>query len=86
MATGTFIFNVVAEFYIINSHFLILALAVGCAAGYVMAGYMRNGAFVMMYACTGGFLVMSSASYAMWKTGHSVRGDLWRGAVQVEFS
>ena len=28
MATGTMIFNVVAEFYIINSHFLILALAV----------------------------------------------------------
>lgn len=28
MATGTFVFNVVAEFYIINAHFLILALAV----------------------------------------------------------
>lgn len=28
MATGTFLFNIVAEFYIINAHFLILALAV----------------------------------------------------------
>ena len=28
MATGTVVFNLVAEFYIINAHFLILALAV----------------------------------------------------------
>lgn len=28
MATGTFVFNIVAEFYVINAHFLILALAV----------------------------------------------------------
>jgi hypothetical protein len=27
MATGTLVFNIVAEFYIINAHFLILALA-----------------------------------------------------------
>jgi len=77
MATGTLVFNIVAEFYIINAHFLILALAAGCAIGFVLAGYMENGAFVMMYASTGGFLVMSAASYAMWKTGRSARGDLW---------
>ena len=47
------------------------------AAGYILSGYMENGAFVMMYALTGGFLVMSSASYCMWKTGASSRGDLW---------
>ena len=33
MATGTLVFNLVAEFYVINANYLVLALAVGCAAG-----------------------------------------------------
>ena len=116
MATGTLIFNVVAEFYVINAHFLILALAAvrgwllnsmcmtikkkskkvpsdrkntaactvchairswsrpvdpyrqGCVMGYMLAGHMQNGAFVMMYAATGGFLVRGASEWTFFCT------------------
>lgn len=32
---------------------------------------------IATYAATGGFLMMSSANYWMWRSGTSARGDLW---------
>lgn len=49
MATGTFVFNIVAEFYIINAHFLILALAV---VSILVATATSRGIFFVLPTCS----------------------------------
>ena len=77
VAVGALAFGVVAEVRPVDPNYYAVALVAGGFVGAAASACTRKGAYVVMYALTGGFLVMSSSSYALWRYGRSARGDLW---------
>jgi len=77
MAAGSLVYNVAAHLALVAPEYLVAMLAVGGLVGYAGAGYMKSGAYIVLYSIAGGFLVMSAMSYFMWKHMRVSDGDLW---------
>ena len=76
MAAGSLTYNVAAHLALVAPEYLVAMLAMA-ASGYMGAGYMKSGAYIVLYSIAGGFLVMSAMSYFMWKHMRVSDGDLW---------
>ena len=77
MAAGSLTYNVAAHLALVAPEYLVAMLAIGGLLGYMGAGYMKSGAYIVLYSIAGGFLVMSAMSYFMWKHLRVSDGDLW---------
>ena len=60
MAAGSLTYNVAAHLALVAPEYLVAMLAIGGLLGYMGAGYMKSGAYIVLYSIAGGFLVMSA--------------------------